>query len=86
MELIKDSKEAYLYLEKGEILISPGQLILFMKDKQVYVKAPQWTAKLEKNDFLELFKTQTFSIYEKREETDSSQKDEEYYQWRSHYL
>lgn len=86
MELIKDSKEAYLYLEKGEILISPGQLILFMKDKQVYVKTPQWTAKLEKNDFLELFKTQTFSIYEKREETDSSQKDEEYYQWRSHYL
>lgn len=86
MELIKDSKEAYLYLEKGEILISPGQLILFMKDKQVYVKAPQWTAKLEKNDFLDLFKTQTFSIYEKREETDSSQKDEEYYQWRSHYL
>ncbi len=86
MELIKDSKEAYLYLEKGEILISPGQLILFMKDKQVYVKAPQWTAKLDKNDFLELFKTQTFSIYEKREETDSSQKDEEYYQWRSHYL
>ena len=86
MELIKDSKEAYLYLEKGEILMSPGQLILFMKDKQVYVKAPQWTAKLDKNDFLELFKTRTFSIYEKREETDSSQKDEEYYQWRSHYL
>lgn len=86
METIKSSKEAYLYLEKGEVLISSGQLILFMKEKQVYLKAPQWTAKVSQEDFLELFKTHSFIPYEKKEESDSSLKDEEYYQWRSHYL
>lgn len=86
METIKSSKEAYFYLKKGEILISSGQLILFMKEKQIYLKAPQWTAKVSPEDFLELFKTHSFVLYEKKEENISSQKDEEYYQWRSHSL
>lgn len=86
MEKVETGKEALLYLQKGEILISSEGMIVIKQDKRILCRANQWHAVLSDEEFLSLFEHSSFFIYEKKEEEISSLKDEEYYQWRRRWL
>lgn len=87
MDYIEDIQLAFEMLCRGEILIAiESRTILYRKEKMIYAKQEYWHSAIQKEDFFNLFKNQTFKVYEPKEEEISKEKDEEYYQWRQRYL
>ena len=57
MEKVETGKEALLYLQKGEILISSEGMIVIKQDKRILCRANQWHAVLSDEEFLSLFES-----------------------------
>lgn len=77
---MKDIKEALDYLMQNEILTSDGKdQFIFKKDKIHYYNEGTHFI-IEVNDFLDLYKKNSFYLYEETIEIDED-KDEAYYRY-----
>ena len=83
--ILQSPLEALPYLKEGYTLrVVEKPILLKMKNKILYSSSHQWNVRLKLEDFLEIFKNNTF-ILVKEEDGISEEKDEEYYRWRSKY-
>lgn len=80
MQKVRDIKEALSYLNEGEILTSNGKDQFILKNKMIYRYDGGTHFGLTQSDFLELYKTVIFYLYEEPFIVDEK-KDEEYYRY-----
>lgn len=80
------SLQAMSYLEEGHTLIHTNdRTIIKLKEKRIILHHEKWHSSLDIHAFFELYKDSYFWVYEKEEQGIDEKKDEEYYQWASHY-
>lgn len=80
MQKLENIKEAVAYLKEGELVTANGKDQFVMKNKKIYHYKNGSHYGLDVNDFIELFKNETFYLYEEPVEIDDK-KDEEYYRY-----
>ena len=80
MQKLNDIKEAIAYLKEGDIITSNGKDQFILKNKKVYRYFDGSHYSLEPKDFMDLYKTTNFYLYEEPSEIDEK-KDEEYYRY-----
>ncbi len=86
MEVL-DIKEALTYLKQGFVLIIiDNKAIVRYRNEKYHVRHDQWHTPLSEENFVSLFWESQFVLYETKDEAISSEKDQEYYQWRGKYL
>ena len=87
MDTINDLRLALVLLRDKRILVSATakiKTLILMRESKIVVTNENVTYTISEEDFLELFKNDTFVVY-KQDNFDSSQlesKDIEYYSWR----
>ena len=85
-QILQTTSEALSYLKEGYTLrVVEKPILLKMKNKILYSSSHQWNVRLQIEDFISIFKNNTFILI-REEEGISEEKDEEYYRWRNQYL
>lgn len=87
MEVINNTKLAIALLNDKKILVSnasKNKTLILMQEGKIIVKSDSATYTISQEDFVELFKNDTFYLYEidNYDANVASQKDIEYYSWR----
>lgn len=80
MKKMNDINEAVLYLKSGEILTCSGSDQFVYKNDRVYRYTDGTRYSLDLNEFVELYKKNSFYLYEETVEIDET-KDEAYYRY-----
>lgn len=80
MEKVRDINEAVAYLNEGEIITTNGKDQFVMKNKKVHRYCDGTSFALDIKSFAELYRSNTFYLYEEAVEIDDK-KDEEYYRY-----
>ena len=85
-QILQTTSEALAYLKEGYTLrVVERPILLKMKNKILYSSSHQWNVRLQIEDFISIFKNNTFILI-REEEGISEEKDDEYYRWRNQYL
>lgn len=80
MEKIKDINEALEYLKQGDIITCQGNDLFILKANKVACFVDGSNYSLNIPDFIDLYKNNTFYLYEESVEIDLD-KDEDYYRY-----
>lgn len=80
MEKIKDINEALKYLKQGDIITCQGNDLFILKANKVACFVDGSNYSLNIPDFIDLYKNNTFYLYEESVEIDLD-KDEDYYRY-----
>ncbi len=80
-------QEALSLLNQGYIciMVENKTMVRFLKGMYA-LSGQQWHTRMNEDDFLQVFKDNTFIVYEDTQGGISAEKDEEYYAWRQMYL
>ena len=80
MQKLVDINETVAYMKDGDIVTSNGKDLFCMKENKVYRFSDSSHFGLELKDFIDLYKNNSFYLYEEAIEIDDK-KDEEYYRY-----
>lgn len=67
-------------------IVKETRAIVYYRNKRVCILEPHWHTTLSEDDFIYLYKNQTFALYMGQDFEISNEKDQEYYAWRNKYL
>lgn len=80
MEKIRDISEALTYLKQGDLLTGNGNDRFLYKNEKIHVYDEGTHFVLSEEDFMELYASKRFYLYEESAEIDET-KDEAYYRF-----
>lgn len=86
MEPIVSFMEVLQYLKDQEILYSVSKGVItyyYQKENVIAIKNPNSHYKISLDEFKDLFRKETFYLYIPKDEGVNTEKDEEYYAWKS---
>lgn len=83
MKKIDNFHQVIQYLNDKEIVLTADRTSFYIKGKHIAVNGKNSHYLLSYEDFKNLYQKETFYVYEPTDETVNTEKDDEYYSWKS---